>query len=123
MPAEVSLLSEVPFFEDLDEAARATLASLVNVVSIKSGTHVFHAGDPGDTMYILRSGEVEVFFKDTTGNRIVLETCRAGAFSATSRCSTRGRGPRRCWPPTTSRRSGSRAPICTLFWNANRPPR
>jgi CRP/FNR family cyclic AMP-dependent transcriptional regulator len=80
MPAEVSLLSEVPFFEDLDEAARATLASLVNVVSIKSGTHVFHAGDPGDTMYILRSGEVEVFFKDTTGNRIVLETCRAGAF-------------------------------------------
>jgi uncharacterized membrane protein len=80
MPAEASLLSEVPFFEDLDEQARATLASLVHVESIKSGTLVFRAGDPGDSMYILRSGEVEVFFKDTTGNRIVLETCRTGAF-------------------------------------------
>jgi CRP/FNR family cyclic AMP-dependent transcriptional regulator len=80
MPAEVSLLSEVPFFEYLDEQDRATLATLVNVVSFKAGTLVFHAGDPGDSMYVLRSGEVEVFFKDTTGNRIVLETCRTGAF-------------------------------------------
>jgi CRP/FNR family cyclic AMP-dependent transcriptional regulator len=80
MPAEESLLSEVPFFAYLDEQDRATLASLVNVVSFKPGALVFHAGDPGDSMYILRSGEVEVFFKDTTGHRIVLETCRTGAF-------------------------------------------
>ena len=80
MAAEVALIAEVPFFEFLDEQDRATLASLVNMVSFKRGTLIFHAGDPGDSMYILRSGEVEVFFKDTTGNRIVLETCHTGAF-------------------------------------------
>jgi CRP/FNR family transcriptional regulator, cyclic AMP receptor protein len=80
MPAEVALLSEVPFFEYLDDGDRATLASLVNVVTFKAGSMIFHAGDPGDSMYILRSGEVEVFFKDTTGHRIVLETCHTGAF-------------------------------------------
>src|SRR3954463_2916009 len=80
MAAEASLLSEVPFFEYLDEQDRATLASLVHIESFKTGTMIFHAGDPGDSMYVLRSGEVEVFFKDTTGNRIVLETCRTGAF-------------------------------------------
>jgi CRP/FNR family cyclic AMP-dependent transcriptional regulator len=80
MAAEASLLSEVPFFEYLDEQDRATLASLVHIESFKTGTMIFHAGDPGDSMYILRAGEVEVFFKDTTGNRIVLETCRTGSF-------------------------------------------
>ena len=80
MSAEVALLSEVPFFASLDDQERTVLASVVDVVEFKAGTTVFHAGDPGEAMYIMRSGEVEVFFKDTTGNRIVLETCRHGGF-------------------------------------------
>jgi uncharacterized membrane protein len=35
---------------------------------------LFSIGDPGDSLYVIRSGEVEVFVKDDTGQRIVLET-------------------------------------------------
>ena len=41
---------------------------------------VFTYGDPGDAMFVIRTGEVEVFFKDDTWGRVVLETAGAGEF-------------------------------------------
>jgi CRP/FNR family cyclic AMP-dependent transcriptional regulator len=45
-----------------------------------AGQIVFNLGDPGDSLYLIRSGEVEVFYKDDTGNRIVLERLGPGKF-------------------------------------------
>jgi uncharacterized membrane protein len=78
MPTDSVLLAEVPFFEFLDEEERNALAGLVEVVKVAAGTPVFNYGDPGDCLYVIRSGEVEVFFKDDTGQRIVLETAGRG---------------------------------------------
>ncbi len=41
---------------------------------------MFMYGDPGDAAYIVRKGVVEIYSKNDTGDRIVLETCRAGDF-------------------------------------------
>lgn len=78
--AVAALLAQVPFFQLLDEEERRLLADELDIVRFAAGELVFSTGDPGDSMYVIRSGEVEVFFKDTTGKRIVLETSRAGAF-------------------------------------------
>jgi CRP/FNR family transcriptional regulator, cyclic AMP receptor protein len=75
-----ALLAEVPFFQLMDEEERRLLAGEVDIVRFAAGELVFSTGDPGDSMYVIRSGEVEAFFKDTTGKRIVLETSRAGSF-------------------------------------------
>lgn len=80
MPTDAALLAEVPFFALLDEDERATLAAQVEIVNFQAGTTLFQYGDPGDTLYVIRSGEVEVYVKDDTGTRIVLETPRAGDF-------------------------------------------
>lgn len=80
MPTDAALLAEVPFFELLNDEERATLASQVEVVSYPAGYLLFNFGDPGDSLYVIRSGEVEVFFKDNAGTRIVLETAGAGDF-------------------------------------------
>ncbi len=80
MPTDASLLAEVPFFELLGEDERATLAAQVEIVQIPAGTTLFSVGDPGDSLYVIRTGEVEIFFKDDTGMRIVLENPRAGDF-------------------------------------------
>lgn len=74
MPAEASLLAEVPFFAFLDEEERATLAAQVEVVRYPAGHVLFNVGDPGDSLYLIRSGQVEVFVRNDTGHRIVLET-------------------------------------------------
>ena len=64
----------MPFFALLDEEERATLAAQMEVVRHPAGHVLFRVGDPGDALYLIRSGEVEVFVKNDTGQRIVLET-------------------------------------------------
>jgi CRP/FNR family cyclic AMP-dependent transcriptional regulator len=76
--ANAELLAEVPFLQLLDEKDRAALAADLDVVRFPAGQLLFNYGDPGDSLYVIRSGEVEVFFKDDTGERIVLETAKAG---------------------------------------------
>src|SRR5258708_23192766 len=77
---EAALLAEVPFFQLLDDGERNFLAGELDVVHFREGEMVFTYGDPGDSMFVIRTGEVEVFFKDDTGGRIVLETAREGDF-------------------------------------------
>jgi CRP/FNR family cyclic AMP-dependent transcriptional regulator len=74
------LLAEVPLFQLLNDEERHLLAAELDIVRYSVGEVVFNTGDPGDSMYVIRRGEVEVFFKDDTGEKIVLETARTGDF-------------------------------------------
>jgi uncharacterized membrane protein len=80
MPTDSVLLAEVPFFQLLDEQERLELAKHLDRVEIPKGQLIFSYGDPGESLFVIRKGEVEIFFKDDTGSRIVLETGKAGAF-------------------------------------------
>jgi uncharacterized membrane protein len=73
-------LSDVPFFDLLDEHQRALLAARVETTTAPAGHAMFHYGDPGDSLYIVRSGVVEIYARNDTGERIVLETARSGDF-------------------------------------------
>jgi len=78
--SDVDLLSDVPIFQLLSHEERHSLAKRLEPVSLPKGTLIFSTGDPGDSLYIIRSGEVEVFFKDDTGVRVLLETNGKGDF-------------------------------------------
>lgn len=80
MGADPEILAEVPLFEALDAAERAELAAKVDSVRYPVGTTLFNYGDPGNSLYVVRSGEVEIFNRNDTGERIVLETARTGDF-------------------------------------------
>jgi uncharacterized membrane protein len=80
MTTHSEMLAEVPFFALLDDQERATLAERLDLVTVPAGQVLYNAGDPGDSLYVVRSGEVELFFKNDTGDKIVLETARAGDF-------------------------------------------
>lgn len=80
MAPDSTLLANVPLFSLLDDQERATLAERLEHATFTAGTTIFSTGDPGQTLYVVCSGEVEVFFKNDTGHRIVLEHARAGDF-------------------------------------------
>ena len=80
MATDSEMLAEVPLFAQLSESERAVLAERIDVITVEAGTTMFHHGDPGGTLYVIRSGEVELFFKNDTGERITLETVAAGEF-------------------------------------------
>ncbi len=80
MSLNSELLKEVPLFQFLDDRERADLAATFEEVRYQAGQMIFSIGDPGDALYIMVTGEVEVFFKNDTGERIVLEVARRGDF-------------------------------------------
>ena len=80
MPADATLLAEVPLFQLLDDEERTALATHLDVVTFPVGHIVFNYGEPGDTMYVVRGGRAELSFKNDTGEKIVLETVEHGDF-------------------------------------------
>jgi uncharacterized membrane protein len=80
MSADPTILTEVPLFQGLDEAERAALAARVDAIREPAGKLLFNYGDPGESLYIVKAGEVELFSKNDTGERIVLEIARPGDF-------------------------------------------
>jgi CRP/FNR family transcriptional regulator, cyclic AMP receptor protein len=80
MYPEAELLKEIPLFELLEERQRADLAERLEVERFAADTSIFQVGDPGDAVYIISSGEVEIFFRNDTGEKIVLERSSKGDF-------------------------------------------
>lgn len=80
MCPEADLLKEVPLFELLDDNERTELAAQLDVVDFDRGASIYDYGDPGNAIYVISAGEVEVFFKNDTGERIVLEVATRGDF-------------------------------------------
>ena len=80
MPTNSEILAEIPFFSLLDDQERATLAERVDEISVEPGKLLYSVGEPGDSLFVVRSGQVELFFKNDTGHRIVLEVAGPGHF-------------------------------------------
>jgi uncharacterized membrane protein len=72
------MLAEVELFEHLNDDDRANLAAAIDVRELAAGGTLFKAGEPGEALYVVRSGEVELFIKDTAGQRIALALVGAG---------------------------------------------
>lgn len=75
-----ALLKEVPLFQFLSDSELESLAATLEHASFPKGSLVFHVGDPGDSLYVIGSGRAEVFFKNNTGDTVVLEDARRGDF-------------------------------------------
>jgi CRP/FNR family cyclic AMP-dependent transcriptional regulator len=82
----------VELFEFLNDGDRADLSARLKPVLIPAGETIFRAGDPGNSLFIICSGEVEIFIHDDTGHKIVLEQAKAG--SAFGELSMLDGGPR-----------------------------
>ena len=78
MGCDVSLLAGIEFFALLQEEDRRALADVVDAISLKNGEVLFNAGEPGESLFVVRSGSVELFIKDTVGQKIVLTISEAG---------------------------------------------
>jgi CRP/FNR family transcriptional regulator, cyclic AMP receptor protein len=72
MAAKVSILAEVPLFSLLDEDERATLAEMVELKSFDKGETIFAYGDPGEAVFVVHSGTVQVYVENTEGEKIIL---------------------------------------------------
>lgn len=80
MPVDATALEEVEFFSMLGEDDRLALSEVVDLVRLNPDETLFRAGEPGESLYLVRSGEVELSISDNVGQKITLDTARAGDF-------------------------------------------
>lgn len=73
MPCDPRDLAEVELFKLLDDQELEEFAAVVDTESVRAGDTVFRIGDHGESLYIVKSGELELFVKDTAGQRIILK--------------------------------------------------
>jgi CRP/FNR family transcriptional regulator, cyclic AMP receptor protein len=78
MPCQPELLATTKMFELLDEDDRIALAQVIDEQKVPAQHTLFQAGDPGDSLFIVDKGEIELFIKDTAGQKIVLTTAGPG---------------------------------------------
>jgi len=75
---EPGLLAGVELFELLSDDDRQVLAAVIDCIEVTSGQTLFAAGDPGESLFVVLSGEVELFIRDNTGQKIILTKAIAG---------------------------------------------
>jgi uncharacterized membrane protein len=78
MPCDVEMLAGIEFFDMLDEDDRTALAGVIDYEKLEAGQLLFQTGEPGESLYIVRSGEIELYIKDTAGQKIVLNVVASG---------------------------------------------
>jgi CRP/FNR family cyclic AMP-dependent transcriptional regulator len=80
MAADADFLSQIQLFAQLDADERTVLAQVMSHRTITATEHLFRAGDPGDSMFIVEQGAIELYVTDTTGQKILLHTAKPGDF-------------------------------------------
>jgi len=78
MGCDVALLAGIEFFALLKDEDRQALADVVDSLKLNTGEILFEAGEPGESLFVVRSGSIELFIKDTVGQKIVLTIAEAG---------------------------------------------
>jgi CRP/FNR family cyclic AMP-dependent transcriptional regulator len=81
-PEEMTLdaIRSVPLFASLDDEATSELRNLLRARDIAGGTGLFRAGDQGDAMYLIESGQVRISLTDDDQKEVVLAELARGDF-------------------------------------------
>jgi len=74
------LLAQIPLFQGLADEDRETLAQRLTEKNARAGEVVFSQGDAGSSMYLVRSGAVQVFLPGRDAPPVVLKDVRTGEY-------------------------------------------
>ena len=78
MALDPVILNEISHLQGLKPGEKAALAERMDLMRYQPGQIVFEYGDPGHALFMVRSGEVEIYIENKQGDKIILEISRAG---------------------------------------------
>jgi CRP/FNR family cyclic AMP-dependent transcriptional regulator len=74
------MLNKLPLCETLGENELDTLSRNLRPRNYRKNTIIFEAGDPGDMLYIVETGQVKAYLSDDQGKEIVLSVLGPGDY-------------------------------------------
>jgi CRP/FNR family cyclic AMP-dependent transcriptional regulator len=80
-PLAGAALRACPLFAGVSDEALATVGAALRQRRFRRGETIFHAGDPGDALYLVTSGKVKITIPSDDGSEpVILTTIDAGGF-------------------------------------------
>ncbi|MBW7932946.1 MAG: Crp/Fnr family transcriptional regulator [Gemmatimonadaceae bacterium] len=73
-------LATVPLFKSLDAAERDRFADLVREKNYPKGSVILFEDDPGDALFVVRSGRVKVVLLSEDGREVILSLLGVGEY-------------------------------------------
>ena len=78
--SQAQLLAQVSIFQDLGPADLEHLSTLVRSRRYARGEVIFHQGDVGTALYVIRTGEVAIRLSSSDGKEVILALLDRGDF-------------------------------------------
>ncbi|RPJ27305.1 MAG: hypothetical protein EHM33_08525 [Chloroflexi bacterium] len=76
----LNLLARIPFFTALPPDELDRLVAELDVVNLNSGDILFREGDPGEHLYVVVSGELEILMAPGTDDELILNILHEGEY-------------------------------------------
>jgi CRP-like cAMP-binding protein len=73
-------LHQVPLFSDLSDAEIDDLATATTLIKCPKNSYVFRHGDPGDSLFVIVTGVVEIVIEHDSACPLTLSSLRSGEF-------------------------------------------
>jgi len=76
----LNLLARIPFFTALPSDELDRLVAELDVVNLNSGDILFREGDPGEHLYVVVNGDLEILMGPDTDDELILNVLHAGEY-------------------------------------------
>ena len=76
----LAYLAQVPLFAELDAPTLQSIATHLRVRAFAAGEIIFHRGDPGQVMYLVRQGKVKISLTSPDGQEVSLALLGPGEY-------------------------------------------
>jgi len=76
----LELVKQIPLFKSLSEEDIADLSTSIRLLSLKQGQALFHKGDEGTALYIVKSGTIKIVLPSRIGDEIIVTIFSEGDF-------------------------------------------
>jgi len=73
-------LARSPLFSTLTSGEREELFKRFRLRKVPEKTILFRGGDPSDSLFMIKSGEVEIYTENRKGKRVILAVLKSGNF-------------------------------------------
>src|SRR5574340_692305 len=73
-------MRRMPIFSDLSEASFETLSRSGKSLLKEKGQFIFYQGDPAETFFIVKSGQVSILLESADGREMVINEIQPGDF-------------------------------------------
>jgi sigma-B regulation protein RsbU (phosphoserine phosphatase) len=80
VPSDATLFLQIPLFQDLSKEDLFSLINELPVEAYEAGKYLFREGEPGNSLYVVKSGRIEVVLAGGTSDEMHLRFCGPGEY-------------------------------------------